>query len=315
MTDRAPRWLVVAIGIVGLLVAVAAAAGILLRGDLATVSSTTVRGDAVDVLTGGVYRFNGVRIAAEGIGWDLVTLVGLVPVLLLALPAFATGSIRARLVVLGLLAYVLYQYAEYAMALAYGPLFLLYVAIAGVSASLIGIVASGLDLSAVASSAAERFPRRAATAFGVVGALLLTGMWLPLVARTATSAWVPELNGGTTLVVQAFDLGFLVPLAILTAVAAWRRLPVGVVLASILAVKGVAMGAAIAAMLIVEALVTDVIQAIPIALFAAISGAALVLAWRVVRSIDEREVRRPTADRPGGASVVGDLTVPMEATP
>ena len=55
------------------------------------------------------------------------------PALLLLLPAFARGSLRARLAVIGVFGYLLYQYAEYAMALAYGPLFLLYVAIFALS--------------------------------------------------------------------------------------------------------------------------------------------------------------------------------------
>ena len=87
------------------------------------------------------------------------------------------------------------------------------------------------------------------------------------------------------MVVQAFDLGFLVPLGILTAVAAWRRLAIGPVLATVLTVKGAAMGAAIAAMLVVEALVTDVVQPVPIVGFGLISLASLVLAWRVLRAI------------------------------
>jgi hypothetical protein len=124
-------------------------------------------------------------------------------------------------------------------------------------------------------------------AFGAFVAILLTSMWLPLLGRTLTAESVPELGGGTTLVVQAFDLGFLVPLGILTAVAAWRRLPAGAVLAPVLAVKGAAMGAAIAAMLVVEALVTGVIQPVPIAGFAAISLVSLALAWRVVRGVHE----------------------------
>jgi hypothetical protein len=119
MDASRPRpWLVALVGVAGLLAAVASGTGVLLRGDLETVAFTTVRGDPVDVLTAGAYRFNGVAIAAEGVGWDLVTLLAALPVLAVVLPAFARGSLRATLVVVGLLAYLLYQYAEYAMALA-----------------------------------------------------------------------------------------------------------------------------------------------------------------------------------------------------
>ena len=307
MPSTRPRpWLVALVGLAGLLAAVAAAAGVLLRGDLATVPFTTVRGDPVEVLVAGTYRFNGVAIAAEGVGWDLVTLLAAVPALALGLPALARGSVRARLVVVGLLAYLLYQYAEYAMALAYGPLFLLYVAIAGLSASLVGVLVVGMDRATLAATVGGRtFPRRGVAAFGGFVALLLAGMWLPLVARTATAVSVPELAGGTTLVVQAFDLGFLVPLGTLTAVASWRRLPAGAVLAPVLAVKGGAMGAAIAAMLIVEAAVTGVAQPVPIAGFALISVVSLLLARRVVRSVEE--------PRPAGSAGVAPGAPPVAA--
>ena len=278
-------WLVGLVALAGALAGAASAAGIFLRGDLATTAFTTIRGDVVESLTGGIYRFNGESIAAEGIGWDLVTLVLVVPALFLSLPSLRRGAPRAILFATGVLAYFLYQYAEYAMALAYGPLFLLYVATFSISLSGIALLVAELDLRELAAATDARFPRRGVTGFGIFMAVLLAGMWLPLVARSFGADRVPELNGGTTLVVQAFDLGFLVPLGIFTAVTAWRRMPVGFVLASIVVVKGAAMGAAIAAMLIVEAIVTGVVQPVPIAVFAAISLVAVALGIRVFGSL------------------------------
>lgn len=273
------------VGFIGLMAAVAAGAGVFLRGDLATESFTTVRGDLVDVLTAGVYRFNGKAIAAEGVGWDAVTLFLVVPALLLSLPFLRRGSLRARLFVLGVLAYFTYQYFEYAMALAYGPMFLVYVGIGALSVTGIAILASGLDLGAVEARVSNRFPRRAMTGFGLFMAILLAGMWLPLIAQTWDATSVPQLNGGTTLVVQAFDLGFLVPLGLFTAVTVWRGLAIGYVLSSIVVVKGMAMGAGIASMLLVEWSATGVAQVPPIVLFAAVSLVCAALAWRVFGSI------------------------------
>ena len=286
MVHRTPVWLVGLVALTAALVTVAAGAGVLLRGDLITVPFTTARGDVVEVLRDGIYRFNGEAMAAEGIGWDLVTLFVVVPALVLTLPSLARGAARAYLLTVGLLAYLLYQYAEYAMALAYGPLFLVYVAIAALSVSLLGVLVSRLDLAVFAAAIDPgRFPRRGAAAFGGFMAVLLAGMWLPLIGRTFTAEGVPELAGGTTLVVQAFDLAFLVPLGILSAVAAWRRTPIGYVLATVVAVKGTAMGAAIAAMLVVEGFVTGVVQVVPIVGFAGIAALAGALAVRILGSV------------------------------
>ena len=127
-------WLTALVGLTGILAAVASAAGIFLRGDLATKSFVTVRGDTVEYLIGGAYRFNGINVASEGVGWDLVTLFVIVPALAFTLPSLRRGTLRATLLAAGFLVYFLYQYAEYAMALAYGPLFPVYVAIIGLSA-------------------------------------------------------------------------------------------------------------------------------------------------------------------------------------
>jgi hypothetical protein len=124
---------------------------------------------------------------------------------------------------------------------------------------------------------------------GIVMALLLAGMWLPLVARTFDATIVPELDGATTLVVQAFDLGFLVPLGLATAWTVWRRMPIGFVLGAVIAVKAVAMGTAIVAMLIIEGLATGEPAVPPMIVFAAIAAWGVYLSWRIlsgVRPID-----------------------------
>ncbi len=211
-------WLTAFVGLTGILAAVASAAGIFLRGDLATRSFVTVRGDAVEYLTGGAYRFNGINVSSEGIGWDLVTLFVIVPALAFTLPALWRGTLRGTLLAAGFLVYFLYQYAEYAMALAYGPLFPVYVAIIALSASAIAVLLARVDVATLPERFGPRFPRRAMVAFGLYMAILLGGMWLPLIARTFTETSVPQLYGGTTLVVQAFDLGFLVPVGLFTAV-------------------------------------------------------------------------------------------------
>ena len=77
-----------------------------------------------EMATSGVYAFNAQRVVAEGIGWDIFTLVVAVPVVVRAFwwPA-------DRLVVAcsrpGLLGYF-YQYLAYAVTWAFGPLFHLW---------------------------------------------------------------------------------------------------------------------------------------------------------------------------------------------
>ena len=297
MEGSRSAWLVGLVGLSGLLAAVASAAGIFLRGDLVTRAFTTVRGDRIEYLTAGAYRFNGINVASEGIGWDLVTLLVIVPALAFTMPSLWRGTLRATLLASGLLVYFLYQYAEYAMALAYGPLFPVYVAIVATSVSGLALLLSRVDVASLPARFGPRFPRRAMIGFGLYMAILLAGIWVPLIARTFTETSVPQLFGGTTLVVQAFDLGFLVPLGLFTAVTVYRRLPVGYLLSAVVIVKGASIALGIAAMLVVEWVTTGEPQLPPVIVFGLTAAAGLAIAVRMYRGIDGRPVAAvPTAE-------------------
>ena len=285
--DRVAARLVLGLGsLVAGLAALASAAGVLLRGDLASSPFVTARGELVQVVTGGVYRYNAEGIVAEGVGWDLVTLLLVVPATLATLRLLRAGSLRAALVMGGLLAYFAYQYFEYATFWAYGPLYPLHLLIAGLSVSALGILLWGIDLGALAARAGRSFPRRAVTAFAVLVVLVLCGLWLPTILRTLGGEVTDELMGATTLVVPAFDLGLLVPLAVLTALAVHRGLPIGDVLGIIILVKGVAMALAIDAMLLVEWQVSGTLQAPPVILFAGVAVVSLAIGVRAVLSVE-----------------------------
>ena len=229
MTPRRP--LAALVALVALLAGIASLAGILLRGDLATIPWTTLRGETIDAVSGGIYAWNALPVVSEGVGWDLVTLVLAVPGALLAAAGMARGSYRATLVALGLLVYFLYQYAEYAMFWAIGPLYPLHVLLAALSLSATALLVAGLDVAGAARRFGPTFPRRAVAGLGIFMVVVLSALWLPTVWRVVVGGEVQGLlNGGSTLVVPAFDLGFLVPLGVFTAVAAWRRLPAGYIL-------------------------------------------------------------------------------------
>jgi len=287
VTPKPSPLLAALVALVGVLAGIASLAGILLRGDLATMPWTTLRGEQVDIVTTGIYAWNSLPVVSEGVGWDLVTLLLAVPGALLAAVGVARGSFRATLVALGFLVYFLYQYAEYAMFWAIGPLYPLHVLLAALSISAIAVLVARLDLARVPERFGPRFPRRAVAGLGVFMVVVLAGLWLPTVWKVVVGGQVQGyLNGGVTLVVPAFDLGFLVPLGVFTAVAAWRRLPAGYVLATTVVVKAATMAAAIAAMLIVEWLTTGVFAAVPIALFGLTALGSAAIGYRVYGSVD-----------------------------
>jgi hypothetical protein len=271
-------------GFIGLLAGVASGIGVLARGTGASAPATSIRGESYRYATDGVYAFNAVRVVAEGVGWDAVTLFFAVPALLVAAVFIARGSLRGRLAALGILGYLAYQYLMYAVFWALGPLFPLFVAIYPLSLVGIAWLWSGLGAGVLVVDAG-RFPRRSLIVFGIVVAALLLAMWLPRIATgLAGDLAGAGLLGTPTLAVQALDLGLVVPLSLGTAVLVWRRRPAGYLLAALCSVNAVTMAGAIVAMLISAWQVEGSLEVVPFAIFAVVTGFAGWLAVGVLRS-------------------------------
>jgi hypothetical protein len=271
---------------VALLAGAASAAGVFLRGRGATGTATSLRGETFRYATDGIYAWNAKRLVEEGVGWDRLSLFLMAPALAVLSVLVARGSLRGRLLGIGILAYFFYQYFEYALGWAFGPLFLLFIAIFALSASGIAWIASSVELRSLPERFSSRFPRKgiATLCFAVSFALVFV-MWLPLVIRTMGGAVEGALLGQTTLVVQAFDLGIVAPLATFVGIAVLRRRPIGYLLASAFAVKAFAMAAAIVAMLLSAWGYEGRVEVLPLTLFAATAILSAVLLFNIQASI------------------------------
>ncbi|MCZ7555976.1 MAG: hypothetical protein M5R41_06190 [Bacteroidia bacterium] len=259
-----------------LLATAAAIAGVFFRGDGNYVSVTSVRGETYDMAVNGVYANNALRVVAEGVGWDIFTLAIAVPALLFTLPGVYRNAMRARLFAIGILGYLSYQYLMYALTWAFGPLFLLFIAVQTVSLVALVYLLARIDLPSLAAGIGKHFPARGMALLSGLMALLLTGMWVTRILEVLKHDSGPELFGMTTMTVQALDLGIVVPLALFTAVLAWRRRPSGYLLCSVVVVKSFAMAAAICAMLLSAWAVEGAVELPPLIIFAA---AAVASAW------------------------------------
>ncbi|MCX7788450.1 MAG: hypothetical protein N2442_12235 [Spirochaetes bacterium] len=275
---------------IGIGAGIAAGAGVFLRGEPITRPFTSPRGEVYEYRDSGVYRFTAERVVAEGVGWDMVTLGLAVPFFFLTwgrvqiLERRRATDIRIRFLLVGILCYFFYQYLEYAMYWALGPLFLLHVFL--FSASAIGIIALLRDIKV------EQLPEAFHASFPLKGIAILSGfvgivlllMWIPFVLEALQGKIEGKLYGSTTLVVQALDLGFIVPLAFWTAFSTWKKRAVGYLLSFVVIIKGVLMGAALCAMLVNVWISTAKLEAVPLMLFGAIMLVSAYLLWRIFRS-------------------------------
>jgi hypothetical protein len=124
-------------------------------------------------------------------------------------------------------------------------------------------------------------------------AALLVVMWLGRIVPALGGQIQGVLLGQTTLVVQALDLGIIVPLAVFTGVTAWRGTAVGYLLASTVVVKAFAMACAICAMLLVAWIYEGRLEVPPLLIFASAAGISAWLGARMFRSLEAPSSARP----------------------
>lgn len=284
MRDRSFIGVAAIVAVIAAVTAVTAGLGVFARGDGTYETVTSVRGVTYQMATTGVYAYNAQRVVAEGIGWDIVTLVVAVPALLLTVPSVVRGSFRGRLVAIGLLGYLLYQYLEYAVTWAFGPLFPLFIFIYAASLGAVVWLGVGIAREGVEGRFGDGFPRRSYALLTGGLAVLLTLLWAQRIATglggdlEAASLW-----GETTMVVQALDLGLVVPTAMFIAMLTWRRSPIGYVLAAIWIVFSIAMASAIVGMLVAAGFVESTFEIPPMVIFGAYLLGGVVLARTIYR--------------------------------
>jgi len=198
----------------------------------------------------GLYQNDTISGAAQIMGQDLVTLVICIPILLGTLYLIRKSSLRGRLIWMGTIFYFLYSYASMAFLTSYNQLFLIYVAIFSISLyTLLGELIT-LDIKSIKKSFTPGVIPKIAAVFLVIIGLMLAGMWLKMIVDSILTGIAPSaLETYTTLVIQALDLGVVVPAAVITGVLLFKGKEWGYALASIFLMKVSLLGTAILSMI------------------------------------------------------------------
>jgi hypothetical protein len=174
-------------------------------------------------------------VAGGWLGNDIVTLVVFVPLFAWATQSSLLGSMRGRLVWLGALAYLVYDYAFYLFGAAFNALFLVYAFLFGASACTLVV-----GLITVDANACPQAPRWVGVWMGLV-ALFLGGFWIAISGAYLFTGVVPPMvatTGHPTNLIGALDLSLVVPMNALGAWLVWQREPWGFVLGAMANVKG-----------------------------------------------------------------------------
>jgi hypothetical protein len=243
--QSALRWLV---PLIGLLALVAAGWGVFDPAPGQPIPYTTHRGEQVTLNGQGLYKYDTVSSAAQEQGNDLVTLVVGLPLLAVSTWFAFRGSLRGRLLLTGTLGFFLYTYMSMSMLTSYNALFLVYVALFGLSLYAFVVSMLSFDLADLKRHFSPQLPHGwlAGLLFFVGGFLLLA--WLGRIVPPLATGSTPPLENTTTLVIQAMDLALIVPLALISGVLLLRRSAWGYLLTSVVLLKGVTLGLAISVM-------------------------------------------------------------------
>jgi hypothetical protein len=174
--------------------------------------------------------------AAQARGINLVDVVVTVPTLIASMALSARGSLRAHIVWVGALGYVLYNAVIFAFEVAFNRLFLLYVGL--LSLAVFALIANlrGLGIPRLTPRFSGRTPVRSVSAYLMLVAALFLLAWMSEIVPALVANTTPTNIAAAKLPtnpVYVLDLAFLIPLYVLAAIWLLDRRAWGYVLAGV----------------------------------------------------------------------------------
>lgn len=212
---------------------------------------TSLYGETIKLYGKGIYQHDSISAVAQGKAQDIVTLFLGIPLLLFSLYLAVKGSLQGKLLLTGTVAYFLYTYVSYVFLWTFNPLFLVYVLLMSASFFALLLLIMSFDVNELGSNFNDKLPVKIIGGFQIVFAIMIALLWLGRIIPATIKNTNPEgLEHYTTLVIQAMDLGFIVPISIISGLLILKRKPFGYLLSSIIIIKGITMCTAITAMII-----------------------------------------------------------------
>jgi hypothetical protein len=213
----------------------------------------SIFGETVSIYGRGLYSHDSVSMAAQAIAQDYVTLFLGVPLLLLSFYMYRKGFLKGSLLLTGTLGYFLYTYASYSFLSMYNSMFLTYVALMSASFFAFILMMMSFDVDNLPLFFSEKMPVKFLGGFLLFVSFVFGMMWtgklgFPLLNDTPPA----DLQHYTTFVIQALDLGFVVPAGLLAGILLMMRKPFGYLLAPVIIIKEITLLTALTAMILLQ---------------------------------------------------------------
>jgi len=283
MTLTSDKALSILVLLIALLSGLAATLGIWSDAGPGSYDYTSIRGNLIEIYGKGIYRHMSADVAIQGIAQDYITLFIAIPLLIYSRLAYSSSSLQAAFTLTGTLGYFLVTYLFYMTMGMYNALFLVYTALLGLCFFAFIIMIQKLHAQDLKSIFSSRLPVRLVGWFLIFNATAIAILWLGIVVPPLLHGTIypPELKHYTTLIVQGFDLGLLLPLCFVSGILLLLRKASGYLYATVylifLSILMSALTAKIIAMALHDVNVVPVVFIIPTINLATIACAILML--------------------------------------
>jgi hypothetical protein len=208
------------------------------------ISVLAIAASAGGLFIGNLYRDNAFVKSAWSAN-DIITLFVVVPLLLLSIYLSNKGSQRWKLIWIGLLGYMVYNFAFYLFGAAFNIFFLLYTALFSLSGFTLLHMLWQISAEPVNEQFPEKIPVKWISAYLMLMPVMLFIAELGMIIPFLTWGKLPEtiqLTGNSTSVVFALDFSIIIPAFIASAILLWQRKNWGYILAVMMLVKGFTYG-------------------------------------------------------------------------
>ncbi len=212
-----------------LISAITTSFGIFSTNGPGTYQYESIRGKTVEIYGRGIYQHMSADVAVQGIAQDYVTLFIGIPLLLIALAGYRKNSIRSHFVLAGTLGYFFVTFLFYTAMGMYNLMFLGYVILLGLTFFSLFLSLIEVDMSKVSHYFSAKTPYKFVGGFLIFNSIMIALLWLSIVIPPLIDGTIyPDaLQHYTTLIVQGFDLGLLLPISFVVGLLLMKRSPWG----------------------------------------------------------------------------------------
>ena len=203
--------------------------GIFSSGEIDVIQFTSIHGKEVSIYGKGIYKYMSADVAIQGIAQDYVTLFLAIPLLFIGLFKYRKGSKKGAFLLAGTLGYFLVTYLFYIAMGAYNELFLIYATLIGSSFFALLTTLFSFHIQDIDRDFKNNSITKMVGIFLIINSILIGILWLGIVIPPLIDGTIypDNLEHYTTLIVQGFDLGLLLPLSFVSGLFLLQKRKIG----------------------------------------------------------------------------------------